>query len=580
VEVESRPKSGALPNISRQNSVATVGEVENIPSQANRETTKNNQQIVFLVLGLLIPILACSPILFLSAKDLWAQLPFRFFPLAILAGTYFLYSTCVPGTASRVRTTVSTLIILLGFGLAIWGLYIVSNTRVHLAALLIVTGWSLRALGRTSWLRIISICSLFFVTLPIPFGISTRVIQTLHKIAGSACNGLLEAIYVPSVFEENVLRAEGVELAVLEKCLDAGSCFALLAFAIAWLVWWRRPLLVGMIVAASVFLFSLIGDMVRLLVLTFASQNWNVDLGAGIPGIALGIAIFLLTMLFVIACDISISAIFAPIVLDRESTSVMKAYQGIVNWPPERGDQAEKPAAVASSRFDWVLALPVVLCLILGMVATWVLFIRSQPMTRVQTFGQEQANLLPSEDVFPEQIGALKRLKYSTESRETSGMLGKYSHTWQFDGGDTQVLVSLDSPLAGWTSPAGFYALFGWEIENENYLEMDNDVAWTVEELTMRNRFGVTANAWSALFDETGRPVQRNNDAAPKRETLLSMLINSSGQIDTPVHFHVRMFFESGRRLSDDELKEYRNFFVELFSRLRQQSAESLKKLR
>ncbi|MEQ1827824.1 MAG: exosortase U [Pirellula sp.] len=548
-------------------------------ARASLRNAPNNQEtgsqrggfgaMALLIFGLVIPLVALAPNLCQVAYELWLQLPFRYFPVSLVAGVVFLVGTCGIGPVGRVRFIASLAILLLGLAIAIWGMFNVSTMRVHLAAIIIVFGWALGTYGGASWTRIAAVCSLFFVTLSLPFGWSSKIALLLQSAAGSACNGFLEAVYVPNVFESGVLRAEQTELSVFEIGRDAGSCFALLAFALAWLVYWRRPLVVGVAVILSVLFCSVLTDILRLLFLLFASQMWNTNLSEGSYGIVISILTFLLSAAMVVVFDTAASAFFAPIELDSSPSSTMMAYQNFVTWPSESNLGAW--TAIRHPNPAMILGLPALICLVLGGMTLWGVYIRPPSASLVESFSQQLADRMPGEGVFPEQFGMFKRTNYSVDARP--GQIGRYSHSWQFSGGDSQVIASLDFPFAGWTSTARLYETVGWKLEQSSSIDMAAEAPWTIEELSMTNRFGVCATAWHGFFDETGVPLS-SNQSASRRVTLLDLVSGSSSSGKR--HFQVRMFLESGRKLTPEESEPYRKFFAALFQRLRETSTEAL----
>jgi len=239
------------------------------------------RQIMLFFFGLVLPVIAMAPVLFLTAQQLWNQLPFRFFPLSIAAGVAYLVFTCEYRRASPVRSILSTILLMCGMAIAVWGMYFLSPSRVHLALIVVVFGWALGACGGTAWTRVFAICLLFAVTFPLPRGLSTLISHSLQAVAAWVCSGFLEAVSIPNVLEYSVLRVEGKQLLVHEVCRDAGSCFALLAFAFAWLTYWRRTFLVALLVSLSVFFWSMLGDFVRLLLISIAVQTHWMDLTIG-----------------------------------------------------------------------------------------------------------------------------------------------------------------------------------------------------------------------------------------------------------------------------------------------------------
>lgn len=526
------------------------------------------RQTMLFFVGLILPIIAMAPVLILTAQELWAQMPFRFFPLSIAVGVAYLGFTCEYRRASRFRSIFSALLLMCGMAIAVWGVYFLSPTRVHLALIMVVFGWALGACGGTAWTRVFAICLLFAVTFPLPRGLSTFISHSLQAAAAWGCSGFLEAVSIPNVLEYSVLRVEDKQLLVHESCQDAASCFALLAFAFAWLTYWRRTFLVALLVSLSVFFWSMLGDFVRLLLISIAVQAHWMDLNFGYSAMILSCFVFGLKVACVIAFDFSMVALFAPIEVEHVSSTANRVYRWCVKWP----SSSHIPVTVGSSKTSNHLGLVAVFslfCGAIGLASMWVLFIRPQPNNELIAMSRGQAETLVAEDVFPEQLGNLKRVDYAFETRPEGSVLSQYSHVWQFDSGDTRVVVFLDFPKP-WNSPLNVYQFLGWKIEESRDIEMNTDVPWTIEATRMTNRFGVTANAWGALFNELGAPLQAE-DPLP-RATLVSLLRGDrSSEIVPSTHFQFRLFFESGKELSQTQFEQYQALFVEMFDRIRQQ---------
>lgn len=539
--------------------------------------TSRGPGVMFLWIGLILPLLSLMPSLVSVLQELWAQVPYRYFPLAILAGVALLIGTCERGPVGSTRSIFSSIILMTGMLLGIWGMFLYSPARLQSAACLIVLGWALGWYGRTSWTRIAAICSLFFVTQPPPLGLGSGILQVVSNCTGWICSGLLEAIYVPNAFEEGVLRVEGAAIRIYEMTKDAGSIFALMFVALAWLVFFRRTLIVGLTVLLSVFLSALLANILRSLVIVLFTQTLGVDLTIGSGAIVLAIVTFLLSIVFVILFDSFAAAFFEQIELDHRPSHAMSLYQVIVGWPKAKDTEEESQPSLRSFPATLVLLVPSLLCLVMGAATFWVDFARPSSASKIARLDQATADSLSSEQSLPEQVGPLKRIKYSTETRPADGVIGRYTHAWQFDRGDSQVIVSLDFPLRDLATPSTIYEVLGWNVEKTAIVDMPGNPAWTVEELIMKNRFGVTANAWNAFLDESGTPISRKNHVSRASNSLLNKLRASEGQKRL---IQVRMFLETGRNLSAEEREQYRSLFNQLFEQLRLQTVKTIESLR
>jgi hypothetical protein len=533
---------------------------------------ERNSVLLLLILGLVVPLLGFFPTLVTVARELWLQPPFRFFPLAILVVIAFFVATCRPGPIDRTRGWVAFGLLVGGMLLGLWGLYLLSPTRVQLASVLVVLGWALGWYGGTRWTRIVAIWSILLVTVPWPFSLSDRTAQWLQTVAGSACNGFLEALYIPSVFESGVLRAEGVVLPVYEISRDAGGLLALMAFALAWVVYWRRPFVVAIAVIASVVVCVLMANVLRLLIILFVTQLSGFDLSRDWPGILMGVMTFLVSALFIICADYAAKAWFAPLELGETPNRTMRAFQRWVAWPP--ADAPSVSEQVASSRTWAYLGLPAALCLLLGLLSFYGLFIKGQPVSPLDATIQQVAERLPGESVFPEQFANLKRTKFEQEIRPIASMVGKYTQSWQLEGGEASVHISMDFPMAMISSPDRFYELAGWTIEKSSKTEMAGAEPFLVQQVTIANRFGVSATAWHAYFDESGKPATASALGANARSDLLSVIRPSGEAVHR--YFQVRMFVETGRELSAEQQEPYQQLFLQVFDRLRQSTLNTV----
>jgi hypothetical protein len=121
------------------------------------------------------------------------------------------------------------------------------------------------------------------------------------------------------------------------------------------------------------------------------------------------------------------------------------------------------------------------------------------------------------------------------------------------------------------------YKISGWEIENAAKETRDAPGPWTLEQVSMRNSFGIRAYSWDAFFDQAGNPMSEELPREQKsRDTLLTMLSNDRTAEIAQRRFRVRLFLETGREISDEESKQYQAFFLDIFERIRVQSMPAL----
>jgi len=531
---------------------------------------------LFTLFGFVLPVLALVPLLFLAARDLWNQPAFQFFPISILLGFGFLSRTCKWRMPNPTRAKIATGVCLVGAAVGLWAMYLVSPIRAHLALVLLSLGWALGVFGATPWTRVVAIMSLLLISVPLPLALSFRLQAFLSRLCGAATSAFLEAVQFPNVLESNLLRIEGKQLNLIELLSDAGSCFALAALAISWTVYQRKPAMVAMLVIASSFFWSFFFGCLKLVVIAFLFHSLAIDASSGIYAIVLSVLTFMMSMLCVFLTSISMTEALAPINSKKSLQGLTAVYEECVTWPKLQ-DKKEDTAASPIFPWQWSFYLSSTASLALGVLCFWVLFVRPQPQFRDSMLSQNVIDAFPGKSALPEQFGPLKLANFSSNTQEANRNKGLYSHLWQYNAGETQFVVSLDFPFASWTSMVDAYKIMGWEIEKFGKETQEAPGPWTLEQVGMRNSFGIRAYSWDAFFDQAGNPILEELPQEQKdRDTLLSMLRNERTAEMAQRRFRVRLFLETGREISEEESKQYQAFFLQIFERIRIQSVPAL----
>lgn len=531
---------------------------------------------LFTLFGFILPVAALMPLLLVAARDLWNQPSFQFFPIAVFLGFGFLFATCKWRMPSPTRAKIAVGVCLVGAAVGLWGMVLVSPVRAHLAVVLLSLGWALGAFGATPWTRVIAIMSLLIVTVPLPLALSFRFQAFLGRFCGAATSAFLEAVQFPNVLEYNILRIEGKQLNLIEVLSDAGSCFALAAFALSWTVYQRKPAGVAMLVIVSSFFWSFLFGCLKLLFIAFLFQSLAIDASSGIYAIMISLFTFLMSMLCVLLTSATLTEALAPIKSKKSLQGLTAVYEEWVTWPKPPSTKTSI-ASSPSFPWQWSLYLSSTASLALGALCLWVLFVRPQPQSQDSIIDQKIVDAFPGKSNLPEQFGPLKLANFSSNTQEANKNKALYTRLWQYNAGETQFVVSLDFPFASWTSMVDAYKIMGWEIEKFGKETQEAPGPWTLEQVSMRNSFGIRAYSWDAFFDQAGNPIVEELPQEQKgRDTLLSMLRNERPTEMSQRRFRVRLFLETGREISEEESKQYQAFFLQIFERIRTQSVPAL----
>lgn len=567
----------------------TLAQSENadVKNVQKLDGTQKNFLRIWLLLGLVLPLLSMIPFLYVQGKRLFDQQSFLFFPLSTVFGIWLLYRTCDYRPAGRRRDVFAVLMACFGMGLIVLGIFFVSPWIVQAASVVVIFAWSLGAFGGSNWTRVVAICSLFAVSVPLPGGRDVQINLWLQSISSWACNGFLDAIGVPNIIDGNILQIEDRKILVSEVCSGVDSVFALMAIGLAVVVFRRCSLLLCLVTLSSVPFCFVLGNMVRLLAIAIGFEYFDIDISTGFGHIVTSVVVFVGSVACMLLLHVSLEAILEPVSKKMDSNNLTLLYQRATTWPQddealwpndthsiEDKNEVPRPRAII-----WSLGLSCIASLVFGAISAYAVFSVGDSVA-VRGIGKEQAAALPSQDAFPDQFGRLRKISFSPTTQSATNGLGKYSHLWRFDDKGSSVLVSLDFPFQGWRALWTVYKSFGWEIIETKPVEIPAELgaSYTVEEFKMQNQNGLFGSVWYAFFDENGVPTTRADESVGSSRINIFNKLQKTPGAELVTCFQVQMFFESGRDLSELEFESNRQLFFEVFERIRQQSVTALKK--
>jgi exosortase len=540
---------------------------------------------LWLFSGLLLPLLCMAPLLYVQSRRLIDQQAFWYFPVSIAIGGWLLFGTSSYRPASLNRGRMAVGLMWIGLAAGAFGIYWYSPWVIQVASVIVLFAWSLAAFGGTSWTRVLTISSLFMVTVPFPSGRDIQVSNWLQSKASWCCNGLLDVIGIPNIVEGDNIQFAESKFRVSVACAGVDSVFAFFAIGIAVIAIRRCSFLSGLFTLLTIPFFSVFENILRLLTIAIGLVYFKADLSNGWMHIEVAVVVFITSLLSFWFTHKTIVAIFEPIdrAIDQvtEKNGVIDLYQMITRWPVDVEGQLAKGTELPIWRPSYVSLLGLALiCLSFGVITVYSAMTISDSDALIAHIGEEKAALLPSDEAFPEQFGGLKKIGFRTIAQPGMSTQGKYSHLWRFDDQGNQVFVSLDFPFPGWQPIWSFYQSNGWRVLEIKPVDAPviSGQTWTVEEFKMQNQYGLYGYVWFAFFDENGIPVDRKNESEQLSRKNIFARLKTKEMPATQLTFQVQVLFESGKELSDAEAERNRKLFFAIFEQVRGQSQSALMK--
>jgi exosortase len=556
------------------------------------------------LLALVIPVLGVLPLLILQAAHMWEKPHLQFFPIAIGLVGWLAYRQ-IPteeNLAGGYRLCISLAIGLLSFIIAAIAIWLYSPWLAYVTLVTTFLSWSLTRLSETTWTRIFVMAAVLVSTVPLPLNQDRKLVAELQNLSSKACSNALDGLGIPNLLQGNILQIEGHSLFVEEACSGVTSLYSLVSLGLILALVNFRSFTPGALTVLLTPFLALMTNLIRLLAIALGFQWWNIDLSKGFAHNLLGLSVFLLGAVCLVAADVFISTLLATIPKRKSDRSLFRRfYNAVVGWPgvafaePKTsedeintvGDIKSSPRTFASFRFSsWIpyVAIAYSVLMVPAAIATFNEYRMNEQMFGNPTVAEDVAAKFPGENDLPIEIGERwQRVGYRTEKRETHNMNGEYSHVWVFRKGERSIVLSLDFAFRGWHNLQTCYVMAGWQESSNEVGRRHEDEPWPWLEVGLVNELGLRGQLWYSLFEEKGKPYLSDMSGPEFQRRMdrnLWKFWSRRANAIFPVTYQYQLFIESGSSLKEDELKELRQLFLETREIVRQKSLPTLETLR
>ena len=457
--------------------------------QGREISAANSERPVALGLSsvfLLLTVLAFGPLALEHFQWLWRRPQYQFFPLilgcsalVILARLPAAGETCGQPLASTMAAVLATLTI----GVAMC----VGSPWLATLALILLIGAAVSAVCPAQEWRIVRPAWwLLFLVLPLPFGMSERLLETLQRTAAQAASVVLDATGVRHSLAGNVVELPGHRLFVDEACSGVHSLFALVAVTASWIVIseWRMVLAVPLLVSTAC--WAVVMNVARIAMIVLL-RPYGIDLATGWQHTALGLALFALTLVCLAGTGCLIKFLFAPMtgggMTPPNPSNRLSLLWDRVTLPHSRFSQDNETVSSArpsKSSLRWSqLCWNGAAAGLAGLAGVqWLVLPQDSP----GALGPgDQAFEAITADLVAE--STLEGADFRLVTRNADDELGAVSKTWTFESDSSRVIASVDGPFDGWHDLTRCYRSLGWSV-------VDGDLVNRAEAANLAARSG------------------------------------------------------------------------------------------
>jgi exosortase len=443
-------------------------------------------------LGIALAILAHLPLLVLQFQALWGKPHYQIFPLVLLGSACLAWrdggrlGTLRPGgriVAAGLLAGLWVLLLVAGLQLSPW-LGMVSALGMGLALAFAWGGGRLvRALG-PAWVLV------GILTPPLHF--DRVLVQRLQVTASAGSSRLLDALGVLHLPEGTVIEVADRRLLVEEACSGIQSLFVVLAATLFFAFWRRSPALHTLALVGAAAGWALVGNMARMVFVTWAHTCWGWNLLEGWRHDLVGVLLVVAVLGVLLSTDQLIQGIGSSAAwIVRSVVEAWRCWQWErareqAFWsdaalaqpldlaiPPVLLDETAEPTPPTGSpdqptrlpdlgrtplRGPWVGVAYGILAVFLLVWLGPVLVLRFAPgrdtlSPRLETLDAER---------MPPRLRDFERRGFAVERRPRGDEFGEHSRFWTYQFGRHRVTASVDYLFSGWHELTVCYGNLTW----------------------------------------------------------------------------------------------------------------------
>jgi len=300
----------------------------------------------------------------------------------------------------------------------------------------------------------------------LPLLLDEKLVQVLQSVAARRASELLHYIGQAHILDGNVVETPHKRYLVEEACSGVQSLFAITACTIFYILWVRMAWWRSILIFAVCWFWVWTANVARIVSVTYfnSTLGWPVD--AGPMHDALGVALFIITLLLIVS-SAHLIWFFLPygVFGGRDGTAESADHEVTAVGPPTKVTTVRR-TIFASPFFQLTYAAMLLL--------VWL------PQWRVPevTASPVQLGLL-SGKFGPTEFNGWTRSEFTkgdegfrADSRRDDSQWGARSQVWRFSKGSKEIIVTLDYPFLGWHDLTTCYAVDGWVIDERKVADV------------------------------------------------------------------------------------------------------------
>ncbi len=364
---------------------------------------------------------------------------------------------------------------------------------------------------------------LLWITLPLPFGIDTKLVVALQKYSSSTASTVLDAFGIPNVLSGVMIRTPQRSYLVETACSGINSFYAALALVGIYVIWQRYSPLrsIGLLMAAA--FWTIVFNTFRVIAIVYADARGYGRLDEGMTHEILGMVTFTGAILATFSTNAFANYLF-PSRTDTETVGI-----GFFDRMSRFVHTELTPQPIWNIGFGLTL-----LALIVGLGSVgYANRTTFQPARGVAV--DNFSGVLPSSwsgHLLPTQLEGWTQVGFKNVERNPRDPFGANSLIWEYRNGLLSAEVSIDGPYGAWHDLWYCYSGVNWELRSAEVTELQDarSVKLPFTHLWMNRGELEEAHVWFFCVDSVGNSVQPPPPSNTVYRTILNRLRRQGGQ--------------------------------------------------
>ncbi|MEM6469160.1 MAG: exosortase U [Planctomycetota bacterium] len=477
--------------------------------------------------------IAQLPLLLHHCWNLWSFRPhYGFFPTLILVSAWLIRDRWVshsrqtkpePSETDLVIASLSSWMFCIAFVLTVFAITIVSPWIGTVAWILTLGVWLLDRQGSNAremfgpWLML-------WMLIPPPFSLDLQLVGLMQSHTSQTVSSLLDLFGVNHLLVGNVFQTTSGSLFVAEACSGIQGQLVLVSAAVMFGIHQRHSFMRVVWLLAAACFWSLVINLIRILLIVTLKSTWGFDLDVGIIHEGFGLVMIGVGLILLYSTDKLYGGLselrqrigrdetvdYDPLLQqsdrDTEHRSASRAVVGFVARLLPLRQSFCGPIHALFFRRSAVTGFLVIL-----LIATIQLGSAISGPRMIQGRGGWEAF---AANWIPDSVGPWRLVSHERFERQRGSDEGQFSDVFLFASRSLNAQVSVDYPFFGWHDLTECYRARGWTVEKQTVVRLpesngsDTRQAVVVDMIDPEGHYGLLAYC---LFDSAGNSLARSS---------------------------------------------------------------------